>query len=328
MAFFDLLKGSFTQKLGETYGSTWKGKAIIKAVPFSKAPPTKKQTDNVRAFECLNRLSSTIARIGFLNTGLDASQIHKHNAVAKFLKPVIKNHIFEPSNIKEVIPEGKNIYITALSFNKTTKNLIIGFDLSEKFVTVSGQQVFFIVFDNKGRTYYSRLLNPARFSTSITLDHSADLVYYAIVFLSTPTKKGFILDNFNMMEGLRMAYSYEEQPTGETWLNGKPTFQKSFKVSFNLVNTTSANIDLGIIPNLSAVTKREFVYEGSTNFMGVLVPRDLVSVQVSSGSPANVTNILLFNINANFSTKMVQLQVTSNISNSAGNVYATIWYTK
>ena len=207
MAEINLLKAAFTGKLGETYGAKWKGKPVIRAVPFSKAPPTADQTACVRAFEALNRFSSALSRLGFNYLGLSSKNLHKHNAVAKFLKPMIKNHKFEPCNITEIIHPGHSFFINSFALNQALNTASVDIELSPGFVPANDQRVFLIVFNNLGTVFLSRLFIPQNFNVTFRISFSNEQVFFCLAFLSSPSKKGYNLDNLVMQEGFDTQYS-------------------------------------------------------------------------------------------------------------------------
>lgn len=120
MAFQQFIKGSFNGRVGSVVGQKWKNKTQLHARVFSKSPPTEKQTKNVRAFECLNRLSSAMAKTWFSWLGLSAKEMYPHNAVSRWLKPLIASHRFEPEVIRQLIEEDGQAVLEEFQFNRTT----------------------------------------------------------------------------------------------------------------------------------------------------------------------------------------------------------------
>lgn len=120
MAFQQFIKGSFNGRVGSVVGQKWKNKTQLHARVFSKSPPTEKQTKNVRAFECLNRLSSAMAKTWFPWLGLSAKEMYPHNAVSRWLKPLIASHQFEPEVIRQLIEEDGQAVLEEFQFNRAT----------------------------------------------------------------------------------------------------------------------------------------------------------------------------------------------------------------
>jgi len=265
MAILDLLKGSYTQKLGETYGATWKGKPVVRSVPFSKAPPSDLQTNSLKAFIALNRISSRIARMGFAHTGLSAKNIHNHNAVARFLSPAIKDHIFTPANIVEVIPPGDNLQITAFAFSRNTGILSVGVRFYPFVDLPVGSKIFIIVFNDLGIVQHSFLSDSPNYFSDVHIDYLPERVYYIMAFLSSPKDKSFVLNNFCLMEGVKMRYSLDEQPTGSLWLDGKPIYQRTLSLAIpDNADTTARNLNLNIRDIETLISHEIVIARGTT----------------------------------------------------------------
>ena len=127
MAQLNLVKGEFKGTLGKFVGTKYKGKAIIKSAPFGVAPPTLKQTANVRAFEKLNRLSAAMAKNFWPALGLSDKKMLKHNAAAHWLKPLIASHQFEPLNFLNVVKESKLFTMTTSMEPDSDNDLLLTF---------------------------------------------------------------------------------------------------------------------------------------------------------------------------------------------------------
>ena len=208
MATLNLLQAKFTGKLGNVYGVSWKGHAVVRAVPFSKAPHTKLQRASVRAFECLVRLSSGIARAGFAHTGLIADKLLPHNAITRFLKPAIKNHIFEPALISEVIPTGENIIITTFNFDPAIFTGLLIFSVNPLYVPLPGEHIFCVIFDDTGLCAFNSLLPCESASIEFFIDYIPDRQYSLIMFISSPSGKSFKLSNFVFIQSLTLPDGY------------------------------------------------------------------------------------------------------------------------
>lgn len=125
MATINLLSGSFNGKLGSLYGTKEYGKRFIKAIPFAHAPHNRTQTNCVRAFEILNRISAKVAKDYFYHLPLSSKKMSKMNAVAQFFKPLIKNHVFEGQNIQEVFGDEATFQVTNISFDILEKQVVV-----------------------------------------------------------------------------------------------------------------------------------------------------------------------------------------------------------
>jgi hypothetical protein len=230
MAEMNLLKSTFTGSLGRVTGSNWKGKPVVKARIFSKAPPSNAQTQSVRAFEALNRISAVIAKQGFSYMGLSQKTLLPHNAVAKLLKPIIKNHVFDIKNAVEILPKDGDQVILGFTHNKTTEQATLKIGLGPSFVPVTGTKTFINVFNQYGDSFFSDFIDTSDYSKSFFMPFSPDFQYNAMVFMSEPAYKGVFLHGLDFKKGAGMQYSLDEQLTGDLWLNGEPIYQKSFLV--------------------------------------------------------------------------------------------------
>lgn len=231
LAELNMLKGTLIGSLGKITGSVWKGKPTIRAKIFSKAPPQELQTASVRAFEKLNRISSAIAHAGFARIGLSAKGLHRHNAVARWLKPAIKNHLFEPANLQDVIPLGDNVRLSRFVNLWWSGQTFLEFRLVSGFVPPSGSYLHVVVFNDDGHTFFSHCDILQNFTTEFFIDTFGQGVYSVLAFVTQPDRHKRVANNLIYKRGNVMRYSYEEQPTGDTWINGKPIYQRSFTVT-------------------------------------------------------------------------------------------------
>lgn len=117
MGKLHFMNGGFDGKLGMTYGAKQRGTHFVKATPFSHRPHNAVQTKSVRAFEKLNRFSSFVARTFWKYLNLSDKKMYRHNAVAQWLKPCVKNHSFQLQNLAEIILPNDSLSIESVSFN-------------------------------------------------------------------------------------------------------------------------------------------------------------------------------------------------------------------
>jgi hypothetical protein len=54
--------------------------------------------------------------------------------------------------------------------------------------------------------------------------------YYLFGFLCDPTHKGWKVHGFDIIQGVKMQYSLNEQPTGELWLDGSLIYRKTVEI--------------------------------------------------------------------------------------------------
>jgi hypothetical protein len=229
LATVNILQGSIIGSLGKITGSVWKGKPTIRARIFSKAPATNLQTASVRAFEKLNRIASAIAFDGFSHLGLSSKGLHKHNAVAKWLKPAVAHNTFNPANIANVIPFGNNVRLTTFKHLHWSGETFIKFQLVQGFVVPDFSYLHFVVFDDNGNTVFSHCDLLKNYETSFFVDTFGKEVFSVLAFVTTPNRHKRIANNLIYQRGNIMRYSFEEQLTGDIYFDGRPIYVKSYK---------------------------------------------------------------------------------------------------
>jgi hypothetical protein len=242
MAEMNLLKSTFTGTLGRVTGANWKGKPVVKAKIFSKAPPSNAQTQSVRAFEALNRLSSAIAKQGFSYMGLSQKNLLPHNAVAKFLKPLVKNHVFDFTRAGEVIPQDKSQVLLGFIYNRSTEQATVKIGLGDDFVPVTGTKTFINVFNQFGVSFFGELIDTQDYQKSFFMPYAPENQYNALIFMSEPAYKGVFLHGLDFKVGAGMQYSTDEQLTGDFWIDGKPIYIRSFTGTQSITAPNANNI--------------------------------------------------------------------------------------
>jgi hypothetical protein len=270
MAEMNLLKAGFTGRLGQLSGAVVNHKYILKAGVFSKAPPTPRQTNNVRAFEALNRIAGAISKAGFQYLGLTEKNMLRHNAIAKFLKPAIKNHFFEPSLISEVIPADNSLRLVNFSANASKNSVAIALVLDTSYIPPPGSRLFFLIFNQFGQVQYIECAEARDIQKTVNVLLNSVFVFSLLAFIAELSPKGRILRGFVYKEGFNMQYSAEEQPTGDVWLDGRPIYWITLysDTAFNIpANTGAVQKTMGAISlNLSILDINTVLFgaDGST----------------------------------------------------------------
>lgn len=154
MAFNNLLNGSFRGAVGTMVGEKWKNKKTVHTRVFSKSPPTEKQTKNVRAFECLNRLASAMANKFYPWLGLTNKEMYPHNAVARWLKPLIADHSFNPEVIQDIIEEDGLATIDEFKYDRMTQKFECKASTAIDPREGSNESWLLVVLDSEGRVWY------------------------------------------------------------------------------------------------------------------------------------------------------------------------------
>jgi hypothetical protein len=328
LARLNILQGTLRGKLGKITGCVWKGKPVIRAAIYSKTPSNMLQTASVRAFEKLNRVASAIARVGFAHTGLSAKNMHKHNAVASWLKPSIRNHIFEPQNLSAIIPLSDNVKLSRFIFNYSTNECIVSFQLSPDYVPLPNSYLHFVVFDDLANTYYSQCDIVRNFTTNFFIDTFGLQVYSVLAFVSEPYKNKRVCKNLIYKKGAGMRYSLEEQLTGDIWLDGRPIYQRTFMSNDHVFVVNTSNVIRFPAPGVSALLKAEINTidnDSNTRF------RTGAVIGQISAEPQDVSATCTFNYTFDGQTLNSGITcrhqtVVSNMNNAI--IYVTFFYTK
>lgn len=200
MAIINLLQGTYRQKVGETYGARWKNKTIAKAVPFSRAPQTHTQRAAVRAFEGLNRIAGALARTGYKYLGITNKNMLPHNAVAKWLKPMIRQHQFNPAGIQQIIPAGDLIRSLQVHYDTDTGVYSTQCDLAQSEQDTSDWRLHWIVCDQVGRTKFSVCTPWQSEAYSFFPQGEYGPTIYAVAFRSIPYQKTRKCDNSKIVQ--------------------------------------------------------------------------------------------------------------------------------
>jgi hypothetical protein len=284
----NLLKGNFSGTLGETYGSSWKNKNVIKSRPFGKAPPTQKQTDAVRAFECLNRVASLFAKTWWKYFNLSDRKMLRHNAVAQMLKPMIQHGIFDLGSFIEIVPVNSNVVMQEPEQLEPSTPIKINFTVSPTFTFPVGTQLHALAVDEHGYCAPPYTMPYSGGEVILSPIVPQERPIYVLSFFSYPSGDKFLLFGGNAIGVKTLQYSLEEQLTNDTWLDGRPIYQRTFT---GTVTEKGVLTMLGSLPSGSFTVRLYGVAKapsGRTNFVVAIDPTatangNLYSTYISSG---------------------------------------------
>lgn len=198
MAYINILKGGFTQRLGTIYGVRSKYGNVVKVVPFSKAPPTDLQTSSVRAFEALNRISAGIAKKFWNYLGLKQGDMHRHNRVASWLSTCVSDHRFDPYKIANVIPSDGSVSISEFFVSNTESYGNVKITVQPPDPSLSGGGLFVMVFDSQGKKYLANTFTGLSLSIDFFGVFPSPMTFFAMAFRSDKTVKGFNVHGFSI----------------------------------------------------------------------------------------------------------------------------------
>lgn len=181
MATINLLKSSYNGKLGQTYGVQQYHKKFVKAIPFSHAPHNDKQQNSVRAFEKLNRVSAEIARKFFFNLPLSDKTLSRMNAVASFLKPVVKDNTFNLSNVKSVFGSYESFSVPFIQISTDANSVVVNVENLANENTYSNSSFFVGLFDLFGNCAGSEVIFANSFTAEIPLQYHSSHRVVALI---------------------------------------------------------------------------------------------------------------------------------------------------
>lgn len=189
MAEQKLIQGTFHGSVGTLTGAKWKDKEVVKQKIWSKTPASPAQKSSVRSFECLNRLSSAIAKAWWYKLGLSNAKMHKHNAVAKLLAPVVANHTFDPSAIEEVFKADGTGAISAYSFDPETNLLEFTASTTLDVSAASGNSWLVVAFSVTGEVFLCESPAAATITRSLFVPVPADTEPYVMVLTTQKDRR-------------------------------------------------------------------------------------------------------------------------------------------
>lgn len=328
MAFFDLLKASYNGKLGETVGANYKGIPTVRSRTWSKAPASNIQTGALRAFECLNRLASALARVAWPYLGLLAVKMHPHNAIARWLKVLISEKTFDISRLKDVIPQSEKITITTFILDVNLRTLSLRVDVASGYAPAPGETLIVIVLDDLGRVYheYAGPLETYQVNTGVAL---LDLrIYNVVAFTSHRVNGKAILDGLKIGADEIVQYSLTEQMTNERWLDGRPIYRQTFQVTPNASTAAYGTYVQIPLPGIFMMIRYEALFEDVTQwtrqYYGPL-----------PGWSGTNTNLLPWAVDVTMQSEDYSIYVYFSVPDEDGvnainskTLYLTVWYTK
>lgn len=189
MAEQKLIQGTFHGSVGTLTGAKWKDKEVVKQKIWSKTPASPAQKSSVRSFECLNRLSSAIAKAWWYKLGLSNAKMHKHNAVAKLLAPVVANHTFDPSAIEEVFKADGTGKIDAYTFDPETNLLEFSASTTLDVSAASGNSWLVVAFSVTGEVFLCESPAAATITRSLFVPVPADTEPYVMVLTTQKDRR-------------------------------------------------------------------------------------------------------------------------------------------
>ena len=222
MATVNLLQGGIRGTIGAETGVRKNGKNILKKRIWSKEPGNETQTKSVRSFECLNRISSSIAKKYWYWLGIRQGNMHKHNAVASEFKMCVRDHVFNPSRLSEIIPPGNQISVNQFSVDPLTGEIVVDVFANLPGMARGTQRALVMVFDGEGHVHLCEELKSPTFYTTFQTQLLLKFPYYLMCFSSTRDGKKITLQNFTLERTLPHNVFYTENFPNVRWWTEEP----------------------------------------------------------------------------------------------------------
>lgn len=237
MAEQNLLTSSFNGTVGTMTGVKWKNKRVVKQRIWSKTPNSKLGTNSLRAFEALNRVASAMSKKWWYKLGLKANGMHKHNAVAHFLKPAIKNHIFQPYNLEEVFEVDGSCGVYEQQLNRETGFLTFHAATTLDITENSNSSWLVLVCSQKGKVFYCEspkvtIINPAFY-----IPIAADDTVYILTFAVTKEEKKYKYHGFFVSPYVILGVLYTSRFLNSTWEYVEENTARGTGVSLSVENS-------------------------------------------------------------------------------------------
>lgn len=185
MGTMNTLRADYIGKVGKTYGVRQYGKSIEKAIPFSHSPHNATQTRSVRAFEKLNRFSAYVAKTFWRYLNLSDKTMYKHNAVAKWIKPCVKNHSFQLANLVEVIPSNSSLRFGNINIDLEAKTAEIEFINAPYSANTTREDIFIALVTDNGTVKAGGAFSSVSQTVSFSWDYSDFISLTAVMFKSS-----------------------------------------------------------------------------------------------------------------------------------------------
>lgn len=224
MATMNLLQGSVRGSIGNETGVRSKGRNVMKKKIWSKTPPNQTQTNCVRSFESLNRISSAVARKYWYWLGWRQGNMHKHNVVASKFSVCIQNHEFTPSLISEVIPSGNAFDVRDFRVDMVAHKVAVDVVADLPLLNEGLQSACVMVFDGAGHVHLCERMKSPLFVAEFESELAPVFPYYFMAFSSTKEKGKITLQNFHLQMTLPENVFYTENYPKIRWWTVQPDY--------------------------------------------------------------------------------------------------------
>lgn len=198
MGKMNTLNAEYIGKVGQTYGVRQYGKSIEKAIPFSHTPHNVTQTRSVRAFEKLNRFSSYVAKTFWRYLNLSDKKMYRHNAVAQWLKPVVKDHSFRLDNLVEVIPFNESLHFGSFNIDLSEKTATIEYINRPLNQYTTREDIFIALVTDNGTVKAGGAFSSVSQTVTFSWDYNDFMSLSVVMFKSSEVFKKKIITGLNL----------------------------------------------------------------------------------------------------------------------------------
>ncbi len=196
MGNINLLRADYVGKVGQTYGVRQFRESIVKAIPFSHTPHNATQRRSVRAFEKLNRFSAYVARTFWRYLNLSDKKMYKHNAVAKWFSPAVKNHSFELENLNEIIPSNDTLSFGNVSFDFDSRIVTVDFVNSPYSNITTRENIFIALVTDNGTVKSGGVFSSVSQTVNLAWDITDFVSLSVVMFKSSVQNNKKIVNGF------------------------------------------------------------------------------------------------------------------------------------
>lgn len=217
MGKMNMLNANIAGSMGAFTGQVYKGKSVLHARIWSRTPLNPVQKSSVRAFECLNRVAAAISRHWFYALGLRADGMLKHNAVARFLKPLIEGHVFTPSAFDRVFPEPGLAAVSGISYDSTTGQLTFSARYRGGAPLGAAASWCVLVFDNRGVVFLIEVPQTDSITRSFIIPSAPENRPNIVALVSIKTDSGLLLGCGVVSTLVENGVFYTSRSVSSTW---------------------------------------------------------------------------------------------------------------
>ena len=189
MGKMNTLNAEYIGKVGQTYGVRQYGKSIEKAIPFSHTPHNVTQTRSVRAFEKLNRFSSYVAKTFWRYLNLSDKKMYRHNAVAQWFKPCVRNHSFQLENLVAVIPPNTSLRFGEVNIDFENKTATVEYINQPYSEYTTREDIFVALVADNGTVKAGGAFSSVSQTLTFSWDYS-DFVSLSVVMFKSSVQFG------------------------------------------------------------------------------------------------------------------------------------------